>query len=86
MQKTFCDRCGEPCVNLVVYVNITERHTTADGEEVGTDEYRMQELCGGCGGLVKQGLPALQLGHRFVADSPAAMPSSCEVPAVPLPG
>lgn len=83
MQKTFCDRCGKPCVNLVVYVGVHERHTTADGEEVGTDEYRPQELCGECGGLVKQVLPALRLGHRFEADGQVARAACGEVAAAP---
>jgi len=72
VQKTFCDRCGEPCVNLTVLVQVTDRHTTAAGELAGADEYRPAELCGTCGTAAKAALPELRLGYHHEGDSPIA--------------
>ena len=59
MRKTFCDRCGEECVNSVVHVHISETHTTNRAEVVGDDEYAPAELCHSCGDALKEFLPSL---------------------------
>jgi len=74
MQKTFCDRCEKQCVNTVVGVQVGTRHQTADGQYLGTDEYKPIELCRDCATLLEGVIPsAFKLIRR---DEPDSVPSS----------
>ena len=70
MQKTFCDRCEKQCVNTVVAVAIATKHQTADGQYLGTDEYKPIEICHDCATLLEGVLPnAFKLIRRDEPDS-----------------
>lgn len=49
MQKNYCDRCGGECVNYVARLNVSEEHTTSQGDRVA-DAYmrRSKDLCSAC--------------------------------------
>jgi hypothetical protein len=54
MRKTFCDRCGEQCVNTIVHLYGTVEHQTNQGEQVGGDDIKQVELCNRCFKLVQE--------------------------------
>lgn len=48
MRKTFCDGCGQQCVNTVVVLHASVQHQTSSGAQVGWDETKPVELCTDC--------------------------------------
>lgn len=49
MRKTFCDRCGQECLNYHADLSVNGTHTTSQGVTVSDDDYRPpSQLCRHC--------------------------------------
>jgi hypothetical protein len=65
MKKTFCDCCGEQCINTTVILRIDVLHHTSDFQFVGEDEYKGIEICKKCMDKIREFMPqAFILAHH----------------------
>jgi hypothetical protein len=68
MRKTFCDKCGDECVNGVDRIYFTREHTTNQGEVVGQDSTDGSELCLTCGDAARKVLGLKPLTDPLMYD------------------
>lgn len=59
MIKTFCDRCGNECVNFTFNLSGHIVHTTNKSEQVAYDEVRSLQLCRHCTEIMQAEFPVM---------------------------